>query len=170
MSTSCLLYNQLRVDKIDYVSAVLPVVLDITVNLPDDTRVILKVWCWCSLVKFIKLVHVETSHSAWANIQLELIVNIFIFLAAVTSQRHQLCDGVACASTLFCFLGHLSSLCAFFFCVCVSVCDSVCVCVYTHIFIANAFFLEKRNLRYDYDIKQISPLVVLAELESRVCC
>lgn len=121
MSTSCLLYNQLRVDKIDYVSAVLPVVLDITVNLPDDTRVILKVWCWCSLVKFIKLVHVETSHSAWANIQLELIVNIFIFLAAVTSQRHQLCDGVACASTLFCFLGHLSSLCAFFLCVCVCV-------------------------------------------------
>lgn len=163
MSTSCLLYNQLRVDKIDYVSAVLPVVLDITVNLPDDTRVILKVWCWCSLVKFIKLVHVETSHSAWANIQLELIVNIFIFLAAVTSQRHQLCDGVACASTLFCFLGHLSSLCAFFF-------VSLCVCVYIHIFIANAFFLEKRNLRYDYDIKQTSPLVVLAELESRVCC
>lgn len=129
MSTSCLLYNQLRVDKIDYVSAVLPVVLDITVNLPDDTRVILKVWCWCSLVKFIKLVHVETSHSAWANIQLELIVNIFIFLAAVTSQRHQLCDGVACASTLFCFLGHLSSLCAFF-CVCLCVCARASIYIY----------------------------------------
>lgn len=156
MSTSCLLYNQLRVDKIDYVSAVLPVVLDITVNLPDDTRVILKVWCWSSLVKFIKLVHVETSHSAWANIQLELIVNIFIFLAAVTSQRHQLCDGVACASTLFYFLGHLSSLCAF-----------LCVCLYTHIYLLQMpFFQKKRKLRYDYDIKQISPLVVLAELES----